>query len=220
MATAGPVLDLCIRILLAYLLGSISGSLLIGKLRGVDIRTQGSGNAGGTNAFRTQGIVFALFVVIVDVGKGILAVILIPKTPLPFQHFTNHTMTASVAVAAIAGHIWPLYYGFRGGKGMATTLGVIFILMPWALLVLLGAAIIIIILTGYVGLASIIAALGIWPVFWWLGPNPLPIAYHIAAGLITLLVIYAHRSNIQRMVAGNENRFEKARLLHRWLQRQ
>ena len=167
---------------------------------------------------RTQGIKFALFVVLIDVGKGLLAVLLIPLIPLGLQALDIEWLAAGTAVAAISGHIWPLYYGFRGGKGMATTLGSIAALFPSAILVLLGLAIIVIVLTGYVGLASILIALCLWPVFIWLGPQPLPIAYHLAAIFIALLVIYAHRSNIQRLIDGNENRFEKVRILHRWLE--
>src|SRR4249919_393222 len=94
----------------AYLLGSLSGSLLLGRLRGVDIRTQGSGNAGGTNALRTQGWRFALGTVLVDVGKGALAAWLA-------RRFGHDHWTLAVVLAAIAGHVWPVFHGFRGGKG-------------------------------------------------------------------------------------------------------
>lgn len=110
---------LSLKLLAAYLLGSASGSLLLGRARGVDIRTQGSGNAGGTNAFRTQGWRFALGVVAFDVGKGALAASFgyllpggMPTTPL--------AQALACGLAAAIGHVWPVWHGFRGGKGAAT----------------------------------------------------------------------------------------------------
>ena len=112
-------------ILAAYLLGSLSGSLLLGKLRGVDIRTQGSGNAGGTNAFRTQGAKFALGVVVVDIGKGALAAWL----GLRFAQADTAWLAYVVAFAAVIGHVWPVWHGFRGGKGAATLIGAVAVLV-------------------------------------------------------------------------------------------
>src|SRR5687768_1118739 len=106
----------CALLVAAYLLGSISGSLLLGRLRGVDIRTQGSGNAGGTNALRTQGWRFALGVVLIDVGKGALAAALAGFV-VPGASHSGWTLAA--VFAAVAGHVWPLFHGFRGGKGAA-----------------------------------------------------------------------------------------------------
>src|SRR5687767_15902764 len=108
------MLELGLKVLMAYLLGSIVGALAIGQLRGVDIRTLGSGNAGGTNALRTQGWRFALGVVLIDVGKGALAAALASRLPLPGSAW----MLAAV-LAAVAGHVWPVFHGFRGGKGAA-----------------------------------------------------------------------------------------------------
>lgn len=217
-------LDLGLRFVLAYLLGSISGSLVLGRLRGVDIRTQGSGNAGGTNAFRTQGIRFALLVVAIDIGKGILAVLLIPRLPLSLVSLGLSTgdiaswQQAVAAVGAVVGHIWPLYFGFRGGKGAATAVGAMATLSPVVLpavaMIWIGS----IILTGYVGLSTILAALTLWPSLYWLGDG-VPPAYFSASLAITALVIFAHRINLQRLWQGNENRFQRARLLHRWLER-
>lgn len=213
-------LDLGLRLILAYLLGSVSGSLVLGRLRGVDIRKQGSGNAGGTNALRTQGIRFALLVVLIDIGKGVLAVLLIPGLPLGLEiGQIVSEQQAVAAMGAVAGHIWPLYFGFRGGKGAATAVGAMASLSP----IILPAVALIwvsgIILSGYVGLSTILAALTLWPSLYWLGDGTTPMPYYLASLAITVLVIFAHRSNLQRLWQGNENRFQRARLLHRWLER-
>src|SRR5579871_4691792 len=129
------MLALAIRCLLAYLLGSLMGSLIVGRLYGgVDIRTVGSGNAGGTNALRTQGKVFALWVMLIDVGKGVLATAVVPGLPLPFSSSApplDLGWTAALCGAlAVFGHVFPLFFGFRGGKGAATFLGCVAVLMP------------------------------------------------------------------------------------------
>src|SRR5690606_35119643 len=123
-------------LLLAYLLGSVSGSLLLGRLRGVDIRRHGSGNAGGTNAFRTLGWKFALGVAAVDIGKGALATwIALRQAPVgEALSVTAHGYLA--AFVAVLGHVWPLWHGFRGGKGAATTVGGLLVLWPWSIALL------------------------------------------------------------------------------------
>lgn len=200
-------------ILVAYLLGSLSGSLLLGKLRGVDIRTQGSGNAGGTNAFRTQGAMFALGAVAVDIGKGALAAWL-------GLRFADESVVAwlpyAAAFAAAIGHVWPIWHGFRGGKGAATVIGGIAVLWPAAVPVLFAVWICVLILSGYVGLSTMLAGLSL---------AVLAVAMQvdqtrlIFAAATALLLLFTHRANIARLRAGNESRFEKARLLHRWTRR-
>src|SRR6056297_1530911 len=120
-----------------YLLGSISGSLVLGRFRGIDIRAMGSGNAGGTNALRTVGWGFALGVVLIDVGKGWVAAGLLPLLfaeggSTEFLHYG-----AVAGFAAVLGHIWPLYFRFRGGKGAGTAVGVVLSVAPWCFLPLL-----------------------------------------------------------------------------------
>ncbi len=200
-------------ILAAYLLGSLSGSLLLGKLRGVDIRTQGSGNAGGTNALRTQGAKFALGVVAIDIGKGALAAWL----GLRFAQDTSAAwLPYATAFAAALGHIWPIWHGFRGGKGAATVVGGVAVLWPAAVPVLLAVWLCALILTGYVGLSTVLAGCAI---------AVLAVATHadamrlVFAGAVALLLIFTHRANLARLRAGTESRFEKARLLHRFARR-
>lgn len=196
-------------VLAAYVLGSVSGSLLMGRFRGVDIRTQGSGNAGGTNALRTQGWRFALGVVVVDVGKGVLAVWL-----------AQRVFPADVAVAfgalyaAVIGHIWPVFHEFRGGKGAATLVGGLLLVWPQALLPLLGVWLLCLLLTGYVGLSTVLAAASL--VFSAAGFG-MPPVYWVFAAVGAVLLAYSHRSNLQRLHDGTESRFEKARLLGRLL---
>lgn len=200
-------------ILAAYLLGSLSGSLLLGRLRGVDIRNQGSGNAGGTNAFRTQGAKFALGVVIIDIGKGALAAWL----GLRFADASNAAWLAyATAFAAALGHVWPLWHGFRGGKGAATVVGGIAVLWPMAIPVLLAVWLATLILTGYVGLSTILTGLTVAILALATQADAPRLVFAMA---VALLLLFTHRANVARLRAGTESRFEKARLLHRMTRR-
>lgn len=212
-----PDMSLIVLVFVAYLLGSLSGSLLLGKLRGVDIRTQGSGNAGGTNAFRTQGATFALGVVVIDIGKGALAAWL----GLRFtQYFAQDTHTAwlpyAAAFAAAIGHVWPIWHGFRGGKGAATVIGGVAVLWPAAVPVLLAVWLCSVILTGYVGLSTILAGVSIALLALVTHADAARLAFAVA---VALLLLFTHRVNLARLRAGTESRFEKARLLHRLTRR-
>lgn len=203
-----PLFSSLLVLLAAYLLGSISGSLLLGRWRGVDVRTLGSGNAGGTNAFRTQGLKFALGVVVIDVGKGALA------AWLAMRYATSVAFVA--AMLAVVGHVWPLWHGFRGGKGAATAVGGLLVLWPVAVLPLLAVWLLTLTLTGYVGLATVLAALALplWALF--TQADRVHAAFAVA---IALYLVFTHRSNLQRLRQGNESRFEKARLWRRWCAR-
>lgn len=209
------MLALGLRCLLAYLLGSLMGSLLVGRLHGgVDIRTQGSGNAGGTNALRTQGKVFAAWVMLIDVGKGMLAAGLVPLLPLPFGSDAYAAWTPALCGAlAMLGHVFPVFYGFRGGKGAATFLGVLAVLEPLALLPGLMVFVFTLVFTGYVGLSTVLSVFSV-ALFTFMRfgfASPL-FAFAIA---MAFFILYTHRSNMRRLVAGNENRFERAMLLRR-----
>lgn len=200
---------LWLLIVLAYLLGSLSGSLWVGKLYAVDIRTQGSGNAGGTNAFRTQGAKFALAVVIIDVGKGLLAAYLAQRM-LPSMAYAPF-----VAVfAAVLGHIWPIFHGFRGGKGAATLVGGLILIWPQSLAILFAVWLLCLMLTGYVGLSTVLAAISLVLSAYVFNGSTIHWQFAIGAAL---LLTFSHRSNLQRLVQGTESRFEKARILGRLL---
>ena len=205
------MLEYLFRILLAYLLGSVNGSLLLGRLRGVDIRTMGSGNAGGTNALRTQGAWFAAGAVLIDVAKGYLAVALSglglgPVTGLP----------EACAAAAVVGHVYPLWHGFRGGKGAATLLGSVAALAPWLLGVALAVWLLGMLVSGYVGLSTMLAALSLPVAAAWRGAGAASPQAMFLAGL-AVFVIFTHRSNIRRMLAGQEPRSRRLWLLGRLL---
>lgn len=202
-----------VLVLAGYLIGSVSGSLVLGRRRGVDIRTLGSGNAGGTNALRTQGRGFALGVVVIDVGKGALAAWLALRyAPVASAvSVTAHGYLA--AFAAMVGHVWPVWHGFRGGKGAATLVGALAVLWPLAVAVIVAVWIATVLVSGYVGLATVIAAL-VLPVLALLSDATAPrLAFALAAAL---LLAWTHRGNLARLRAGTESRFARARLLHRW----
>jgi len=204
------MLELGVKFLISYFIGSLMGAMIVGKLRGgVDIRTMGSGNAGGTNALRTQGALFALGVVVVDIGKGIVGAGVVPGLEIPFvpqdPAISRTWLTLSCAAAAVFGHVWPVYHRFRGGKGGATLLGTLAVLAPPLIAVVLVVFAAVLVTTGYVGLSTMSAAtaLPVWVALTRL-PDDQPLFIYLA--VMAACVIAWHRSNIQRMVAGNENR--------------
>ena len=199
-------------LLCAYLLGSVSGSLLLGRFRGVDIRTQGSGNAGGTNALRTQGVKFALGVVLIDIGKGALVAGLARQLAPLDGPLSPPALAFGAAFVAALGHVWPLWHGFRGGKGVGTLLGGVAVLWPMALPPLLLVWIGVLVASGYVGLASIIATASLLPLALWLNVDAPALWFSIAAAV---LVLFTHRANVQRLRAGTELRFERVRFWRR-----
>ena len=199
-------------ILCAYLIGSLSGSLLLGRLRGVDIREHGSGNAGGTNAFRTQGWRFALGAVLVDVGKGALVAWLALRLGTAPPGLSVPALGYVAALAAVAGHVWPLWHGFRGGKGVATLLGALLLLWPAALPWLLLVWVLVLVAGGYVGLASVLAVACLLPLAMLGEADAARTAFAFAA---LALVLFTHRGNLQLLRDGNEVRFERARIWRR-----
>jgi glycerol-3-phosphate acyltransferase PlsY len=212
------MIELVIKVILAYLVGSVIGSLLVGRiLGGGDIRAEGSGNAGGTNALRTRGKLFALWVMIVDVGKGILAVAVIAPLAIPLvpeAAFHPEWIAVACGIAVVLGHVWPVFYGFRGGKGVATYIGALGVLAWPALVMAFMMFAVVLMLTGYVSLGSMIAtaAVALYLLFV-TGVGPL----FIFGVVMALFILFTHRSNIARLRDGTENRFEKAMLLHRML---
>lgn len=204
------MLQTLIALLLAYLLGSLSGSLLIGRAIGVDIRQSGSGNAGGTNAFRTRGWRFALGVVLIDIGKGVLAAALglwlwTSQAPL-----TATALAGACTLVAAVGHTWPVFFGFRGGKGAGTLVGGLCVVWPLSLGPVFLAWLLCLVSTGYVGLSTILAAAALVPLALWMAPDQLAFGL-AAAGFI----LFTHRGNVQRLRRGTEHRFERVRLFHR-----
>ena len=201
-----------IRIILSYLIGSISGSMVIGKFKKVDIREMGSGNAGGTNAFRTQGTLFALGVIIIDIFKGFAATYYIG---MGFGDVSSLSLICGFA--SVIGHIYPIYHQFKGGKGAGTLIGVLLalplsgIVIPTLILIWL----VILVVTGYVGLGTIITGIS-FPLYLYFFSNQVP-ELMIFGMLCSILIIFTHRSNIIRMYRGDENQFEKIMILKKIL---
>jgi acyl phosphate:glycerol-3-phosphate acyltransferase len=204
------MLELGIKFLISYFVGSLMGSMIVGKLRGgVDIRSMGSGNAGGTNALRTQGWKFALGVLAIDVGKGAFAAGVVPSLNLPLvgtdPSISRAWLAFSCAAAAVIGHVWPVWHNFRGGKGAATLIGTLIVLAPSLILPVLLVWAWILTLFGYVGLATMTAAL-FAPLYLALTRLPDDQPLFIYSLVLSLFLVYCHRANIQRMLAGTESR--------------
>lgn len=207
--------ELLIKVLASYLIGSLNGSLVVGRLRGgVDIRNQGSGNAGSANALRTQGKAFAFWVLLIDVAKGWLATHVIADLHLPYvvsDRQLTPWLAVSCAFAAIVGHIYPLWFGFRGGKGVATLMGTVFGLQPSAVLPVLLTWLAGLALTGFVALASILASCALCLVLLLKGGQAAA-PLETFGVLCLLLILFTHRSNLARLLAGTEPRVRS--LLH------
>ena len=204
------MLELGVKFLISYFIGSLMGSIMVGRLRGgVDIRKMGSGNAGGTNALRTQGFAFALGVVIIDIGKGALAAGLIPGLQIPYipadPEISRTWLTLCCGAAAVFGHVWPVYHRFRGGKGAATFVGTLLVINISLIMPLLLIWVWVLVISGYVGLATMTAAVAL-PV--WLTVTSSPINQPLLAYCLVIagFIVYWHRSNIERMKAGTEHR--------------
>jgi glycerol-3-phosphate acyltransferase PlsY len=202
------MLELSIKVLAAYLIGALLGSLILGRLRGVDIRAMGSGNAGATNAMRTQGKAFGISVLLIDAGKGAFVVWWLPTALLPGvgldPGLSREWLTLACAFAVILGHVYPVWFGFRGGKGAATMIGVAAALDPRLLVPVLLSWFVVLLLTGYVGLATMLAALVLIVAAHLLEPGNTPLLGFCI--LVAGFVIYTHRSNVARMWNGQENR--------------
>jgi glycerol-3-phosphate acyltransferase PlsY len=214
------MLLLAIIILLSYLVGSIPNSIIVSKLvRGIDIREHGSGNAGGTNVMRVIGWRYGMVVILLDALKGIIAVILIARLhygPLPFENvspFDDFTLVQIIAgVAAVIGHIWSIFAEFKGGKGIATALGMLTMLITVEMLIAMGVFLIVVIISKYISLGSLVAAVSI-PIVLFFRENILHDhinGYNTILPFViflTLLVIYTHRKNLVRIFNGTENKF-------------
>jgi glycerol-3-phosphate acyltransferase PlsY len=206
----------------SYLLGSIPTSIVVGRLFfGKDPRELGSGNAGGTNAFRVFGWKGGVPTVVVDVGKGVAATLLASRIPvsLPVPH---EMVMIAAGCAAVVGHIWTVFAGFRGGKGVGTAAGMVASLYLVALLASLGIFGLALITGGIVSVASLAAALAFPFVLLVLdktGAVPVsPILFWFSIPLVAL-IFFTHRTNIRRLLAGRENRFPKLMLFARLARR-
>lgn len=207
------MLELGIKFLISYFVGSLMGALIVGILRGgIDIRTMGSGNAGGTNALRTQGFLFAFGVVIIDVGKGFVGAGIVPGLEIPFvpadPEVSRIWLTLCCGAAAVFGHVWPIYHRFRGGKGAATLVGTLIVVAPVLIPPLLVVFAVVLILSGYVGLSTMSAAVSV-PVLVAIKHLPDQQPLFIYCAVMAGFIIVWHRLNIRRMRDGTEHRNTK-----------
>jgi glycerol-3-phosphate acyltransferase PlsY len=199
-------------ILISYLIGSFPTAIIAGRLLiKDDIRKHGSGNAGATNVFRVLGWKPALVVVLIDIAKGFIPVFFIAKAVTAGVPLGTTVIMIIAGVSAIAGHVWTVFAGFRGGKGVGTGFGVLLGLAPVPALITLGVWIIITLLTKIVSVASISAALTFPLVLFvqrMLG-RPVPLALHILSGVLALFILVTHRKNIGRLIRGEEKKISR-----------
>ncbi|MGE3276061.1 MAG: glycerol-3-phosphate 1-O-acyltransferase PlsY [Vicinamibacterales bacterium] len=191
METFGPIL-------FGYGIGSLPiGYLIASRLRGIDLRRVGSGNVGATNVYRTAGLAVALLVMALDMAKGAGSVFLVSREA------AGGAAPVAAGVAAVIGHVYPIWLRFRGGKGVATAAGVFAVLAPFATLLAASVFVVTVWITRYVSLGSVVATAALPPLAW-MANAPLPV---VVGGVIAaLLVIERHRGNLARLQAGTERR--------------
>ena len=213
--------------LAAYLLGSIPTGFLVAKAKGIDIRSVGSGNIGATNAMRVLGKPAGIFVLLADAAKGFVAVglgflvWLFHFCPIMDHYYETGLNESAVnqsfglveglkvlaGICAVLGHNYPCWLKFKGGKGIATTAGVFLALAPWAVLIALVVFILAVLLTKYVSIGSIAAAVALPAAVWIMTPQNVLLG--VIATALGVMAIYKHKGNIQRLMAGTENRMGK-----------
>jgi acyl phosphate:glycerol-3-phosphate acyltransferase len=200
--------SLAALLLIAYLIGAFPTAVLAGRLlRGFDIRTQGSGNAGATNTWRILGWKAGVSVLLIDLGKGVVAAALIPHLPLGTLPIDPAIVPILCGLAAVIGHVFPVYIGFRGGKGVATGAGMMLAVAPVPMGITLAVFVVAIVASGHVSLGSILGAVCV-PVTIGLlnaygGAHYPPLLVGLTAALAAF-VLLTHRSNIARLIHGNE----------------
>jgi glycerol-3-phosphate acyltransferase PlsY len=216
------MLSVAVILVLSYLAGSIPASVWVGKLAyGIDLRSHGSGNAGATNAFRVLGWKAGLVASLVDLGKGLLAAgviatIRVDMLPAGFGFWEVESVVRLMAgMAAVVGHMYPIWAGFKGGKGVNTTAGVLLALTPGVMLLTLGVFAMVLLSSRYVSLASLSATV-VYPSAiaikkYWMHAEGLDASVFVFSLVLATGIFLAHRSNIQRLLAGNENRIRSFR---------
>jgi len=214
---------LAVLLVLSYLIGAFPSAIVIGRLlKGIDIRQHGSGNAGATNAWRVLGWRGGLPVAVIDVAKGAAAAAGIARLPLGPLPLNLEVVAILCGFAAVIGHVFPVYTGFRGGKGVATAVGMLIAIASVPASCALGVFLLVLFLSGVVSLGSILAAWAI-PVsallldmFTRLDYSPLLIGL---TGGLALFILYTHRTNIVRLLKGEERSFPRLQLWKRLLRR-
>ena len=204
---------LALELVLAYLVGAFPSSVVLGKtLRGVDVRHEGSGNAGATNAWRVLGWRIGLAVMVLDVAKGALTATVIPRIPLGDLPVSLAAASIFCGLAAVVGHVFPVYIGFRGGKGVATAGGMLAAVAPIPVAIALGVFLLAITTSGWVSLGSLLAAWTVPIVAALLPPSRDGLSYPLLLGLtigLAVLITATHRGNLRRLIRGEESAFPK-----------
>jgi acyl phosphate:glycerol-3-phosphate acyltransferase len=209
-------MEIAVLIVLAYLLGSIPTAVLVSKkFYGIDIREHGSGNAGATNTFRILGSKAGSFVMFADMMKGFMAVKLACFSVFPWtsEQFTN--LQIFLGIAAVLGHIFPIWAEFRGGKGIATLFGMILSIQPLVAVSLVGVFMLMLFLTRYVSLSSISASIA-FPLLIFFIFNAPELSYKLFAISTAFLVVLTHHKNISRLLHGNESKVPLFRKKRGW----
>ncbi len=191
-------------LLLGFLSGSVPWSWLLGRLKGVDIQSEGSGNAGATNLMRVCGTGYGIAGLFLDAVKGALPVFAAANGLLNIPPASD-LVIALVAICAVLGHVYTPWLGFKGGKGVATALGVLLVLSPLSVATAVGVFVLILLLTRYVSLSSICAAVCMIPAVFLFDPGKVPV--QAVMSLVAFLIIIRHRPNIRRLLRGEESRF-------------
>lgn len=211
-------------IILSYLIGSIPTSIIVSRaVKGIDIREHGSGNAGGTNVMRVLGWKHGIFVIMLDALKGVLAVVIVARLhygSIPFENatpFDDFTLVQIIAgIAAVIGHIWTVFAGFKGGKGIATALGMLLMIVTVDMLIAVGVFVLVVTISKYVSLGSILGAIAV-PVALVVRENIFHVdipGYHTLLPFViavSLLVIFTHKKNIARLLNGSESKLSFAK---------
>lgn len=202
---------LFLMILFSYLLGSIPTSIIASKvLKGIDIRKHGSGNAGATNVFRVMGWKIGLAVLLIDMAKGYIPTVLFYKLGMSGLDWPSINIQILAGISAIFGHIWTVFAGFRGGKGVGTGAGMLIGLAPFAVLIGLIVFVIVVAASRFVSLGSILASLSV-PITVYLqnqSADTFPIQLFILSLFVPALIFYTHRKNIQRLLKGEESKIQ------------
>jgi glycerol-3-phosphate acyltransferase PlsY len=222
------MLPIAIIAILSYLVGSIPTSIIVARItKGIDIRQHGSGNAGGTNVIRVLGWKSGVFVILMDMAKGLCSTLIISRMmygPIPFENvtpFDDLTLVQIIAgCAAILGHVWTVFAGFRGGKGIATAGGMLLGIAPLEVAVAFGVFLIVFMISNYVSLGSLSAAVA-FPLTMFLRENVFMVdipGYNTLIFFtlgISVLIMYTHRSNIARLLRGTENKISTSRFFRK-----
>jgi acyl phosphate:glycerol-3-phosphate acyltransferase len=185
-------------VIFSYLLGSVPSGLIIGKLSGLDVRKAGSGNIGATNVARLLGKTGGLLTLVGDTAKGFIPVLVVQQMGF------SHPVTALVGVAAFLGHLYPIFLKFKGGKGVATSFGVLLGLAPFATMILLVVFAAVAFTTRIVSLSSMVTAVAAPLVLWLFYYSP---TYVIVTAFMAVMIVFRHYANIQRLLNGSEPRF-------------